>query len=120
MGTEQGASIYIFVIDMSRVKSNITLLRALVYLPPKQKRLLLDNLTKDQLHSIAEIAANTLAGVISPPSKVKTELSKRKTVIRKIASKEISDNARRDIVKKNSSTVTKLLAAALQKLSGNV
>lgn len=101
---------------MNLIKSNSAFLKALAFLKPKQRKVLIETMKTGQLHAIAEIVGNLLAGVIPPSPKVKLELSKRKGVIRKIGSKGVSDKARRLLIKKNSSLVAKLIADSLQKL----
>ena len=105
---------------MKSVKDNLTILRSLAYLPTVQKRALYNRLTNEQIRVIAEIAANYLAKVFKLPEKVKLSLSAKKAVIRKLASKGITDKKRREIIKKNSSVVSSFIKAALEKLINNV
>ena len=105
---------------MKSLNQNITLLRGLAYLPTHQKRVLFKKLTNQQIHAIAEIAANFLAKVFRISEKIKSELSGKKGVIRRIASREVTDKKRHEIIKKNSALVSLLIKAAIEKLVGNV
>ena len=105
---------------MKSVKENITILRSLAYLPTPQKRALYKSLTTDQIRVIAEIAANFLAKSFKLPEKVKSTLALKKGVIRKIASKRVTDKKRREIIKKNSPVISTLIKASLEKLIRNV
>ena len=105
---------------MKAVKENLTILKSLAYLPQQQKRALYRNLTPDQIRAIAEIAANFLAKVFKLPEKVKSDLARKKGVIRRIASKRVTDKTRREIIKKNSSVISTLIKASLEKLVRNV
>ena len=75
----------------------------------KQRKSLLNTATKEQINTIAEIVANTLAGVLPISPAARKRLSNGKSVLRTISNRSTATKDRKHLLVKNLSMIANLL-----------
>ena len=73
-----------------RMRRNSALLRYLQKAKPTQRKALLKVISDDELKTICECILNILQGTVKITPKVKRELQKHKTCLRKLGDKKVS------------------------------
>lgn len=74
------------------------------------------NLTDEQSDALAELAINVLAGSIKLKPTDKYNLGKKRSVIRRLARRELTTLQRKSLISKNIATIVQLLEASLKVL----
>ena len=94
-----------------RVRNNWAFLHLLMDAhSAKQRNSIVNTANAEQVKAIAEIIANTLAGILPLNPAAKKKLSRCKTAFRKISSSTTNAKERKRLVVKNVSYIVKLLS----------
>jgi len=100
---------------MSRVvKNNIDVLRALTLMKPVQRQAVIKVADKDLIHSVCECAYNVLKGNVSICPKRKKQLSKFKSLLRKLVKKgECLNKKKKYLIQKGGGVLLPILLSAV-------
>ena len=85
-------------------------------LPKKQKIVLIKNLSDPQITAIAELALNLLSETFKLKPSDKKVLRMKKNVIRKLATRGSTTQARRKLIASNASLIASLIEASFKVL----
>lgn len=101
---------------MDVLLENLGFFKGFVHLSKKQSKAILNHLTKDQTRVICEMAANVLRQNLKLGQTDKTSLAKHRSIIRKLARRELTHKQRESIIKNNTPAVVRLIQAAVRSL----
>ena len=100
-----------------RVRKNSAFLHLLSDCHPKQRKVLLETLTDEQLKTLCEVVLNILKGIIHLSPRQQQKLRKKKRVLYQLVSKSIpSKTKKRLLVQEGGSVLPSILIPALQVL----
>lgn len=95
------------------MKRNLPLLQLLIKTPPRQRKAILCAATADLVAAISEIALNALKGNIPLSPRQVSMLRKKKLLIRKLSSKQVSLKKKKELVKQSGGFLAPLLSIAI-------
>lgn len=99
-----------------RVKTHEEFLRALHFLKPKYRKVLLKACNKEEINCICECIFNVLKGKIPLPKKQKNKLDKYKNILRKLISKGTDKVRKNIIIQKGGAFLPIILSSVLSAL----
>ena len=98
---------------MKRIRSNYSTLKLLKKAEPKLRKAIISKCGPDLLKCISEVALNVLRGNVKLTTSTKRKLKKFKGQIRKVASKDVSDETKKKLIVQKGGFIGPLLAAVL-------
>jgi len=101
---------------MELLERNIEFFKAVTKLTAKQRSAIFKQLTKEQIHIIAEMAVNVLGGTIELGDKDKYRLGRYKSVIRKLSRRGVTSKFREAVIRTNPTAVSLLIEIVLEGL----
>jgi len=101
---------------MERLEKNRDFLKLVTKLTAKQRASVFKQLTKDQIHVIAEMAVNVLGGSLDLSDKDKYRLGRYKNIIRRLGRRGVTSRAREIVIQENPTAVCLLIEIVLDSL----
>jgi len=102
--------------SMERLEKNIDFLKLVTKLTTKQRAAVFKQLTKEQIHVLAEMAVNVLGGNLDISDKDKYRMARYKSIIRRLGRRGVTSRARETVIQENPTAVSLLIEIVLNSL----